>query len=115
MAKTGFVYINSGGTMGHSTIVKTVSDRLKNTLSDECLIVTDEEETPFYSNIFSNHHVVHIPRSTHQLSVGGCVEGVDTRGILLAVKKFGCDRVIFSTFFSTKIVKKMIASTNGVS
>ena len=109
MVRTGLLDINSGGTMGHAAIVKGAADRLQSMLSDECLIVTDGEVALFNCQDSCSHSVVRVPKSVHQLSVGGCIECVDTTSILLAVKKFGCDRVIFSTFFSTKLVQSMIA------
>ena len=103
-----FIAINSGGTMGHMSIIACAANRLWQYSKTECVVMSDSQ---LDFSCFDMHHKiisVQLPANKHQFSVAGCIQEAPINEILKAVKMWNCTTVVFSTFFSVETVSTLI-------
>ena len=101
----GIVVLNSGGTMGHLSMIEGLLDPPGTLVGLESVVITD---APSVVSALRGRPLVRcvlLPAFAHQHSIAGCLRNADVEAVVSALRDHDCDSVVFSTFFHRGILE----------
>lgn len=104
MKNIGFVSLNSGGTMGHMSLLTNLANKL--TPEHKCFIFSEHDYKSFSNFKNKSLKFIKIKKQEHTSSIAGCLKYNYGQNFLELIKKNKIEILIFSTFFDKELVEE---------
>jgi len=106
MKNIGFVSLNSGGTMGHMSLLTNLANKILKKTEHKCFIFSEYDYAKSSSLKNNNLEFVKIKKQEHSKTIAGCFKYKYKQEFLDIIKTKKIDILIFSTFFDKKLVEE---------